>query len=259
MADARARRSSLIVRKDICCQSCRSPPFRGVTEVGDPKSRFQTPFVNWSSSSSFCWNLSAIVWQASASESKLPETSREGWSRKGREHLFLDRQVILHSYACHRGSKSNICIIRWKLRVRKAGRWGLESSHPSWAVSLYQFLLDTWTDLCYLILSAVDAGFYQHRWYQHQSIAGLQPSFLDAQLCPSFQVGPTALLKVCNETPVCGFYGRHFDSCKSQWRRATGGRAQLIKTVTLQSLSSVWNAAFSAADCFKPTKCTRRI
>lgn len=184
---------------------------------------------------------------------------------KDREHLFLDMQAILHSYTCHRGNKSNICIIRWKLRVRKAGRWGLETSHLSCAVSLYQLILDTWTVLCNLILSAVDAGYYQHlSWYQHESIAGLQILLFGRLFGFVHPFGsvpgrPRALLKVWNETTVCGFYGRQFDSCKSQRRRATGGRAQLIKSATLQSLGSVWNAVFCAAVCFKLTKCTQRI
>lgn len=126
---------------------------------------------------------------------------------KGREHLFLDRRVILLSYTCHRGNKSNICIIRWKLRVRKAGRWGLESRHLSCAVSLYQLILDTWTDLCNLTISAVDTGYYQHPWYRRESIAGLQPSFrAPVRFWPSFQVGSAeSQCKRSNETAVCGF------------------------------------------------------
>lgn len=176
----------LFVRKDIRRRSCRSPPFRGLQKSATRCHIFKLhlstgalPPPAGASQQSFgkiqLWNQSFLRFSEKHS--------------KGREHLFLVRQEILHSYTCHRGNKSNICIIRWKLRVRKAGRWGLESSHLAYAFFLYQLILDTWTDLCSLIISAVDAGYYQHPWYQHESIAALQPSFWAlAQFCPSFQV-----------------------------------------------------------------------
>lgn len=132
----------LFVRKDIRCQS---PPFQ----------RLWKP-VTWHYI--FNLHLSTEALPPPARTSQQSFGKLQLWNQsflrlsekrsKGREHLFLARRVILHSYTCHRGNKSNICIIRWKLRVRKAGRWGLESSHLSCAVSLYQLILDTWTDLC---------------------------------------------------------------------------------------------------------------
>lgn len=55
-----------------------------------------------------------------------------------------------------------------------------------------------------MIISAVDAGYYQHPRYQRESIAGLQPFFgrLFGFVHP-FRSAPGRM--VCNETAVCGF------------------------------------------------------
>lgn len=113
--------------------------------------------------------------------------SEEG--SKGRGYLFLDRRVIVHSYTCRRENKSNICVVRWKLRVRGAGRWGLELTHLSCAGS-----------------------WYRHPWYQRENIGAPLPRSWG--LVRSGHVGaaaprPPALLKplqmVCNEAAVCDF------------------------------------------------------
>lgn len=164
----------LFAGKDILRGPRPSPPFRGSWES-----------VTSFSSETFLLSgdllLPAGTSQKSLGKLRLWSQSFLSLSEKhskDREYLFLDRRVILHSYTCHRGNKSNICTIRRKLRVRRAGRWGFEFVHLSCAVSLYRLILGTWMDLCNLIISAVDAGYYQHLWYPHENtlVAGLRSS-----------------------------------------------------------------------------------
>lgn len=133
--DTRARRSTLFVRKDILWCSSRSAPFQGrgsrqsVTSFSRGTFKLHPlPPPSGTSQQSVgklqLWNQSFL------------RLSEEG--SKGRGYLFWDRRVIVHSYTCHRENKSNICTVRWKLRVRRAGRWGLEFSHLSCAGSWYQ-------------------------------------------------------------------------------------------------------------------------